>query len=104
MLGVLIVGFASIYWCLGVPTPTPPPPHTEGLQYISLGTPAALHKTTFWAALLYSLQTASIGRLHYFGDSTPLSPAADFFYAFESILGPVQIALFAVALRNRFRR
>jgi uncharacterized protein YjbI with pentapeptide repeats len=118
VLGLLIVGFAAVYWWLGVPTPLEThrmvnvflgTPTHEGLQYISLGAKAALDPTPWWghewlAALAYSLQTASIGRLHYFNDSTPPSRAAEIAYTFESILGPVQIAFFAVALRNRFRR
>ncbi len=117
MLGGLIVGFAAIYWCLGVPAPPDTEvsrwvslsaPAVEGLQHVSLGAPAALVHKPFWsnmlAALLFSLQTASIGRLHYFNDPAAMSPWADLVYTLESILGPVQIAFFAVALRNRFRR
>lgn len=83
----LIVAFAAFYWLLGVPAPA---------------------QTSSWskvlAALAYSLQTASIGRLQYFKDSIPPSPGAEIAYTFESILGPIQIAFFVVALRNRFRR
>jgi len=106
VLGGLIVGFAAIYWWLGVPAPSPP--EIRGLQYISFGAPAALHQTSFWreglAALAYSLQTASIGRLQYFKDFIPRSLAAEVAYTFESILSPVQIAFFALALRNSSRR
>jgi hypothetical protein len=118
VLGVLILGFAAIYWSLGV---TAPPhaeglrwvfsgsPAAEGLQYVLLGAPEMLDPTPWWghgwlAALAYSLQTASIGRLQYFKDFFPPSLGAEIAYSFESILGPVQIAFFAVALRNRFRR
>jgi uncharacterized protein YjbI with pentapeptide repeats len=117
VLGLVILVFTGVYWWLGVPAPprmevlpwfSIGPFTAEGLPYISPGDLSGLHQTSFWkhglAALAYSLQTASLGRLVYFKDSFPQSPLAEIAYTFESILGPVQIAFFVVALRNRFRR
>jgi len=58
------------------------------------------------ASLAYSLQVASVGRLHYFPDVTFDHSAiwSVLTYSVETILGPIQIAFLILALRNRFRR
>jgi uncharacterized protein YjbI with pentapeptide repeats len=66
--GMLLIGFALLYWCVGVPALR----DIEWTVYTATG-PLPVREPVPWsrhalAALLYSVQTGSLGRVHYFTD------------------------------------
>jgi uncharacterized protein YjbI with pentapeptide repeats len=88
VLILLILVFACVYYVLGSSSFHQAPEVDRAL-----------------AAILFSFQTASLGKLHYAGNDIG-SPSLGFeaIYTVESIVVPAQIVLFVLTLRNRFRR
>ena len=75
-----------------------------GCGYWFLDTPGI--EATFWGrginGLLYSIQTSTLGRVELVGHDFALRLSANLLRLLESIVVPVQLGLFAFALRNRF--
>jgi len=102
-LFILFCAFA--YFAQTIPQMTPP----ERIIYLANGTALPVQtyvplKQQALAALLYSLQVGSLGRVHYYADPSQWPVIAELVYTFESFIVPIQVVFFAVALRNRFRR
>jgi len=87
VLFLLVLVFGGWYWGIGVPLKVAGDPWWKsGLR-----------------SLMYSVQTASLGRIDMKLNKPP-SLGSDFPYVAESILVPAQVALFILVLRNRFRQ
>jgi uncharacterized protein YjbI with pentapeptide repeats len=96
LIGIWLI-FAFLYTQVGFVRPPSLSPEAEIGVYVAdeVGNPLKLVK-----ALSYSLAVMILQR----PDPRPVTAAASFAVLAESILGPIQAALFALAVRRRFMR
>lgn len=96
VLGFIILLFAFSYTQVGFErTQTKEPSSLQSAPLDTVGVPLSKGK-----AFIYSLQVMTFQK----PDPRPLTPAAQLLVTFELILGPVQAALFVLAVRRKFIR